>query len=72
MVLLFIDVSTATLTLTENIVKKVKILLKTLALYVLFTGLFTLLKITQSFLHGGCRLIQTAAGKIYKNTWALH
>ena len=44
-VLLFIDVSTAILTLTEKLVKSVKNLLKTLALEVLFTGLFTLLKI---------------------------
>ena len=44
-VLLFIDISTAILTLTEKLVKSVKNLLKTLALEVLFTGLFTLLKI---------------------------
>ena len=67
MVLLFIDISTATLTLTEKLAKEVKNLLKTLALLVLFIGLFTLLKIKQSFLYRGCRIIQTVAGKINKN-----
>ena len=72
MVLLFIDISTATLTLTEKLVKTVKNVLKTLALYVLFTGLLTLLKITQSFLYSGYRIIQTAAGKISKNARYLY
>ena len=64
MVLLFIDISTATLTLTEKLVEKVKNLLKALPLWVLFTVLFTLLKVPQSFLYGGCCIIQTGAGKI--------
>ena len=38
----------------------------------LFTGLFTLLKITQSFLYGGSRIIQTTAGKINKNARDLY
>ena len=51
----------------EKLVKKIKNLLKTLALQVLFTGLFKLLKITQSFLYAGSRIIQAAAGKINKS-----
>ena len=43
--MLFIDISTAMLTLTEKLVKSVKNLLKTLVLEVLLTGLSTLLKI---------------------------
>ena len=46
-VLLFVDISTATLTLTEKLVKKVKNLLKRLVLSVLFTGLLTVSKIRQ-------------------------
>ena len=38
----------------------------------LFTGLFTLLKITQSFFYGGSRIIQTTAGKINKNARDLY
>ena len=38
----------------------------------LFTGLFTLLKITQSFLYGGSRIIHTTAGKINKSARDLY
>ena len=72
MVLLFVDISTATLTLTEKLVEKVKNLLKALPLWVLFTVLFTLSKIPQSFLYGGCCIIQTGAGKINKNARYLY
>ena len=71
MVLLLIDILIET-TLMEKLVKKIKNLLKTLALKVLFTGLFALLKITQSFLHGGSRIIQAAAGKISKSARNLY
>ena len=47
-------------------------MVKTLVLLVLFTGLFTLLKITQSFWYCGCCIIQTAAGKISKNSRDLY
>ena len=58
--MLFIDVSTATLILTEKLVKKVKNLLKTLVvLQVLFPGLF-------SCCYGGCCIMQTGEGKINK------
>ena len=46
-------------------------MLKT-ALKGLFTGLFTLLKITQLFLYGGSRIIQTAAGKINESVRDLY
>ena len=51
----------------EKLVKKIINLLKTLALQALFTGPFTLLKITQSFLYGGSRIIQAAACKVSKS-----
>ena len=57
MMFLFIEISTATLTLTEELVRTFKNLLKTIALEVPFTALFTLLKITQLFWYGGRRII---------------
>ena len=58
--MLFIDVSTVTLTLTEKLVKKVENLLKTLVvLQVLLPGLF-------SCWYGGCCIMQTSDGKINK------
>ena len=71
MVLLFIDISTTTLTLTEKLVKKFKNLLKTLALLVLFTGQFTLFKVIQSFWYDRRYIIQTGACKVNKNAYAM-
>ena len=70
MVLLFINISTVTL--TNKLIKKVKNLLKALPFEVLFTGPITLLNDTQSFWYDESCVIQTAAGKINKTPGSIY